>query len=202
MRKVILAALAMTGCVAGLTGSSTSSSTTPPPQPTGPSPSGAGGGAPAGEYSSYSGGDAVWVVDVMNHRRGDAEELIKAKGPQINIVFTGDTDPKFERDELVCEQVPSSGKIAPTGTITLKMCNTYKPMSGPPNLRGMSIEDAKKKAVATGFTGTIEVLEQYDFDADCKAETVCRVAPDHWELNQERTLTLYINKRVKITAPD
>jgi beta-lactam-binding protein with PASTA domain len=194
MRSVVIA-LGLSACVAGLNGSSS----TTPTGPTGPSPSGAGGGAPAGEYS---GGDAVWVVDVMNHNRGEAEELIHAKGAQINVVVTGDTDPKFARDEIVCEQTPSSGKIAPTGTITIKMCNTYKPMSGPPNLRGMSIEDAKKKAVATGFTGTIEVLEQYDFDQDCKAETVCRVSPDHWELNQERTMTLYINKRVKITTPD
>jgi beta-lactam-binding protein with PASTA domain len=184
-------------CVAGITGSST----TPAGQTasTGAGTPPGGGAASAGEYR---GDDAVWVVDVMSHSRADAEELIHAKGPHVNVVATGDTDPQFARDETVCEQTPSSGKIAPTGTITIKMCNTYKPMSGPPNLRGMPIEDAKKKAVATGFTGKIEVLEQYDFDQDCKAETVCRVSPDHWELNQERTMTLYINKRVKITAPD
>ncbi len=66
----------------------------------------------------------------------------------------------------------------------------------------MSIDDAKKKAVATGFTGKIEVIEMYDFDKDCKADTVCRVSPDHWELNQEHSMTLYINKKLKISTPD
>ena len=154
-------------------------------------------GATPPPSAEYSGPDAYWVPDLMNKTRSDAEQLLHDQHFQGQVIATGDTDPQYARDELVCEQAPKFGKIAPTATITLKYCNTYKKPDDGPTLVGLSVEAAKQKAVAAGFTGKIEVTELSGFDASCKEGTVCRVEPVRWYLDQDRTMQLLVNEKVK-----
>lgn len=172
------------------------SSTTPPPTTMTQS------GPPAETTGRYEGPDAFWVPSMEHYRRDDVEQLLRGKGFQGQTIFTGDTDPKFARDAIVCEQTPASGKIAPTGTITVKLCNTYRaPVEGP-ELVGMTIDAATKKAKEAGFTGKIETAPLSEFDASCKQGNVCRVDPGRWYLNQDHEMTLYVNKTVTISTPD
>ena len=152
--------------------------------------------------AEYTGPDAYWVPDLLNKTREDNEQLLRDQHFQGKVVATGDTDPKFARDELACEQSPKFGKMAPTGTITIKYCNTYKKPDEGPQLVGLTIEAAKQKAVAAGFTGKIEVMNLSEFDASCKEGNVCRVDPVRWYLNQEREMQLMVNKKLSISTPD
>jgi hypothetical protein len=67
-------------------------------------------------------------------------------------------------------------------------------------LVGLPVADAKRRAVAAGFTGKIEVLGVTD-DPACTIGTVCRVMPERWELNVERLMTLYVAKDLGIQMP-
>lgn len=71
-----------------------------------------------------------------------------------------------------------------------------------PNLVGLTIEDATKRAKAYGFTGRVEVMDLSEFDASCKAGTVCRVHSSYWYLNQDHVMTLFKNKAIEIAAPE
>lgn len=144
--------------------------------------------------SEYSGPDALFMPSVSNTTRPTAEQLLRSKGFTGTINATGDLDPDHVRDELVCEQRPPSGTYAPTVTITLTYCNTYKAPNDGPVIVGLPLEDARKKVVASGFTGTIEVLEAPEYDASCKAGNVCMVTPKRWYINQDHVMTLYVNK--------
>jgi beta-lactam-binding protein with PASTA domain len=179
----------------------TSSSTTTPSGPSGPSEPSSSEPAPP-PSAEYNGPDAYWVPDLMNKTRGDVEQLLRDQHFRGQVVATGDTDPKFVRDELACEQTPKFGKMAPTGTITVKYCNTYKKPDDGPELVGLTVEAAKQKAVAAGFTGKIEVMQLSDFDASCKEGNVCRVDPVRWYLNQEHEMQLMVNRKVSISTPD
>jgi len=152
--------------------------------------------------AEYNGPDAFWVPSLLNQTRADVEQLLRDKHFQGKVVATGDIDPEYARDELACEQSPSFGKIPPTGTITVKYCNTYKKPDDGPNLVGLTVDAAKRKAVAAGFTGKIEVHELYEFDASCKEGNVCRVDPLRWYLNQEYEMQLMVNKKISISTPD
>jgi len=181
----------------------TSSSTTPS-SGSGPTTSSTSSesGPPPATTANYEGPDAFWVPSLDHYTRADVEQLLHDKGFKGQIVVTGDTDPKFARDELVCEQTPASGKIAPTGTIAVKLCNTYKAPEEGPQLVGLTVDAATKKAKEAGFTGKIETLSLSEFDASCKAGSVCRVDPGRWYLNQEHVMTLYVNKSLTISTPD
>jgi len=165
-------------------------------------PSSNGGQNQTTSPAEYNGPDAYWVPDLSNKTRADAEQLLHDQHFQGQVIATGDTDPQYARDELVCEQSPKFGKIAPTATITLKYCNTYKKPDDGPNLVGMTVAAAKQKAVAAGFTGKIEVNELYELDASCKEGNVCRVEPIRWYLDQDREMRLMVNKKVSISTPD
>lgn len=178
----------------------TSSSTTTPSS--GGSEPASSATAPPAPSAEYNGPDAYWVPDLLNKTREDNEQLLRDQHFQGQVVATGDTDPKFARDELACEQTPKFGKMAPTGTITVKYCNTYKKPDEGPELVGLTVEAAKQKAVAAGFTGKIEVVPLYEFDASCKEGNVCRVDPVRWYLNQEHAMQLMVNKKISISTPD
>jgi hypothetical protein len=151
---------------------------------------------------AYSGADALFMPSVSNATRPTAEQLLRGKGFTGTINATGDLDPDHERDEVVCEQSPPFGKYAPTVTITLKYCDTYQAPNDGPVIVGLPVDAAKKKAVASGFTGTIEVLEAPESDAGCKAGNVCMVTPKRWYINQDHVMTLYVTKQVPLSAHD
>lgn len=69
-------------------------------------------------------------------------------------------------------------------------------------LVGYPVEQAVQRARAAGFTGKIEVLTSSDYDASCKDGTVCAVRPDLWEINFDDELTLLVNRKVAISAPE
>jgi hypothetical protein len=199
MRSSIIAVGMGALCACSL--AKTSSSTTTPTGSTGPTGP-AGSGPPPASDSHYEGADAIWVLDLKNHTRADVDDLLKAKGFAGQVVATGDTDPKYARDELVCEQSPESGKMPANGTYTLKFCNTYKAPEEGPAVVGLTVDDAEKKAKAAGFTGQFQVYALPEYDQGCKDGTVCRVDPIRWYLNQEHFMTLYTNKKVSISTPD
>lgn len=190
---------ALGACTLVKTGSST---TTPTGPSSGPTNNGTTTAGPTASDGHYEGADAIWVVDLKNQTRADVDDLLKAKGFTGQVVATGDTDPKFARDEMVCEQSPESGKMPANGTYTLKFCNTYKPQDDGPVVVGLSVADAEKKAKAAGFTGEFQVYALPEYDQSCKDGTVCRADPQRWYLNQEHFMTLYTNRKVSISTPD
>jgi beta-lactam-binding protein with PASTA domain len=145
--------------------------------------------------------DALFMPSMTRYTRPAAESLLRDKGFTGAINATGDVDPAYERDEIVCDQ-PPFGKYAPSVTITIKYCNTYVATNNGPMLVGLSVEDAKKRAVAAGFTGRIDVMELSEYDASCKAGNVCRADPVRWYLNQDHAMTLLVNKKLTISTPD
>ena len=68
-------------------------------------------------------------------------------------------------------------------------------------LVGYPVEEARRRALAFGYTGKIEVVTQSDYDAKCKAGTVCRVDPRRWEIELDGELTLLVNRKIEISAP-
>jgi hypothetical protein len=69
-----------------------------------------------------------------------------------------------------------------------------------PIIVGLSVEDAKRKLTAIGFSGPVKVSEQYEFDASCRADHVCGFEPRRWYV--EGHVTLRINRKLAIGAPE
>ena len=165
---------------------------------TGPAPQ-APASAASGETSSEPG--VVTLPDVVGKLQPEAEAALHAAG--IANVKT-DNDPgtvDFAKDK-VCSQTPGGGHGTRASLpVVLRYC------SGPVhledkrvNLVGLTIEDAKARARAAGFTGRIEVIEAGD--VSCAMGTVCSVSPDRWELDQSHVMELYTPKKLDIKTPD
>lgn len=71
-----------------------------------------------------------------------------------------------------------------------------------PVIVGLSVADATAKIKASGFDGKIEVFNNSEFDPSCKADTVCGFDPRRWYLNQDHRMTLYVNRKLAIGAPE
>jgi hypothetical protein len=69
-----------------------------------------------------------------------------------------------------------------------------------PIIVGLSVDDAKRKLAAIGFTGPVKVSENHEFDPSCKADHVCGFQPRRWYV--EGQLTLHINRKLSIGVPD
>jgi hypothetical protein len=69
-------------------------------------------------------------------------------------------------------------------------------------LAGFTVEEAKRRARATGFDGEILVGSPSEYHPECKAGTVCGVVPLRWQLNIEHTMTLMVNATLKISSPE
>lgn len=69
-------------------------------------------------------------------------------------------------------------------------------------LAGYSVEEATRRAKAAGFTGRIEIRERTRYQAGCELGAVCWVTPRRWELDQDRVMTLWVNKALEISAPE
>lgn len=70
-------------------------------------------------------------------------------------------------------------------------------------LVGYPIEEAKRRALAYGFKGEIDVSDHNRHYSDCKPGTVCEVQPANWPVLDE--LTLYVNyapRDLKINKPE
>ena len=87
--------------------------------------------------------------------------------------------------------------------MSVRFCLVEKPyVDNEGDVSGMTVDAAKKAIAAKGFTGTVEVHELYEFDKDCKDGTVCRFDPRRWYLNQDRSMTIYVNRKTTIVVPD
>lgn len=69
-------------------------------------------------------------------------------------------------------------------------------------LAGFTVEEATRRARATGFEGQIEVGHLSEFRSNCKLGTVCGVTPQRWQLNIENSLTLWVNPELGISRPE
>jgi hypothetical protein len=70
-------------------------------------------------------------------------------------------------------------------------------------LVGLPIEEAKRRAIAFGFKGEIDVSDKRGY-SECKAGTVCEVAPANWPVLGD-DLTLYVNyapRKLEINKPE
>jgi len=70
-------------------------------------------------------------------------------------------------------------------------------------LVGYPIEEAKRRAIAFGFKGEIDVSDKRGY-SECKAGTVCEVAPANWPVLGD-DLTLYVNyapRKLEINKPE
>ncbi len=70
-----------------------------------------------------------------------------------------------------------------------------------PLIVGLSVADAKKKIAATHAALKIKVIEQYEFDKDCKADHVCGFEPRRWYVEGTYEVTLRINRKLDIGPP-
>ncbi len=164
-------------------------------------PSGGGG------TSSSSGGGGstgnVTVPDVVGKTQSEAEAAVASAGLRGGIRFDQDAG-TWDASSTICSQVPGGGQQSASSLfISVRFCQVETPRgSKQPELAGLSVADATKRAQAAGYTGKIEVATQHDYDASCKADTVCRYYPEHWVFNQGRTLVFYINRKATVIVPD
>ncbi len=100
--------------------------------------------------------------------------LSACQGPSLSVSLDG-TEPTVASDE------PAAGAHATS-------------------LVGYSIEGATARAQAAGFTGKIAVGRLDALDTRCKTETVCGVTPQHWDLQHDHTMTLWVNRNATVSA--
>lgn len=147
-------------------------------------------------------GGNVTVPDVVGKTQSEAEAAVATAGLRGGIRV--DNDPgSWNAGSKVCTQTPGGGQhSAPSLFVSVRFCHVDAPVAGRPELAGLSVADATKLAKSKGFEGTIEVIEQHEFNKNCKADTVCGYTPNHWDAGSSRTLTLYINRKLTIGAPE
>jgi len=169
----------------------TSSSTTP----TAGSPS----SSSADRASGASDGHAVTVPDVRGKTKAEAEAAVSAAGIRGGVQIGNDQGSYDPATATVCTQNPGGGQqTSSTLFVAIRFCVADAPVVDKrPALVGVSVDEATRRVKDAGFTGTIEVLTLSEYDATCKADTVCMFTPNHWELNQDRRMTLYINSSTR-----
>ena len=172
----------------------TSSSSTMPSGGGGTSSSGGGGG----------GGETVTVPDLVGKTQGEAEAVVSAAGLRGGIRVGNDPGSYDVATAKVCTQTPGGGQqSAPSLFVSVRFCLVEKAyVDNEGDVSGMTIEAARLAIKDKGFAGTVEVSELYEFDKACKDGTVCRFDPRRWYLNQERRMTLYVNRKLSISAPE
>jgi beta-lactam-binding protein with PASTA domain len=160
-----------------------------------------GGGAP----NQGGGGEAsgnVTVPDVVGKTQSEAEAAVASAGLRGGLRFGNDPG-TWDASTKICTQTPGGGQQSSASLfVSVRFCSAAAVVNGRPELAGLSVADATKLAKAKGFEGKIEVIEQHEFNKDCKADTVCGYTPNHWDANQSRTLTLYINRKLAIGTPE
>jgi beta-lactam-binding protein with PASTA domain len=161
-------------------------------------PSGGGGSSGGG-----GGGGNVTVPDVVGKTQSEAEAAVASAGLRGGI-RVGNDPGTWDATSKICTQTPGGGQQSASSLfISVRFCHVDKPYVDDQGMvTGMTIDEATKKAKASGFTGEVKVAELYEFDKDCKAGTVCRFEPRRYYLNQDRTLTLFINRKLAISAPE
>lgn len=149
--------------------------------------------------------DEITMIDVNGQRVDDAKAKLRAAGVtgEISVQGNGPT---------ICGMTPGPGnKTLGHLSVSLTTCAdearetaAYKAKMAVPEVRGLTVEEATKVIRANGFTDKIEVMTLSDFDADCKANTVCRPEPEDWLPRHgyhERHMSLMVNRKADIALP-
>ena len=71
-----------------------------------------------------------------------------------------------------------------------------------PVIVGLSVDAAKQKIAATNASLKIKVVEQYEFDKDCKADHVCGFEPRRWYVGDVYEVRLAINRKLNLGPPE
>jgi beta-lactam-binding protein with PASTA domain len=144
----------------------------------------------------------VVVPDIMGLSRTDAIAKLRAAGVRGDIDSGGDEMYDFSVAK-VCGLSPGVGE----GTLsTLSISVTYcpvraeAPIDGPPELRGVSLEEAIKRIKTTKFHGKVKITETTRYQPGYVVDTVCAVdAGMGWWANKG-PLALEVYRKPKITT--
>lgn len=145
----------------------------------------------------------ITLPDTMGMTRSEAEAALRAAGVGGEIRVNDDGNSADPAMAKVCLQSPGGGQQSRTSLgVTLSMCGEPKPyVEQRTELVGYSVEEATRRARSAGYTGNVDVRSCTTCGPSCKLDTVCRVSPDRWELNQEM-LILFVARAATITLPD
>ncbi len=162
-------------------------------------PSGGGGSSSTG-----GGGGNVTVPDVMGKTQSEAEAAISAAGLRGGLRVGNDPGSYDIATAKVCTQTPGSGQqSAPSLFVSVRFCMPEKEyVDDEGDLTGLTIEAARAKIKAAGYTNVVKVDELYEYDKTCKDGTVCRFSPRRWYTNGEGPLILSTNRTLTISAPE
>ena len=194
----MFASLLLCGCP-GMIGTTSSTTGTASPGPTASSarPSSSSDDRASGASEMH----VITIPDVTGMIRVQAEAAMRAAGVRGNLEVDHD-DPRTDyKIAKACAQNPGGDRqTSATLQVSIRYCMPeVAEVDHTPILVGLSPEEATKRARAAGFTGKIEVGQT---SGTCKVGIVCSVSPDHWELNQEHLMTLWVNKAMTISTPD
>lgn len=163
-----------------------------------------GGGAANNGGGDGGGGGNVMVPDVVGKTQSEAEAAISSAGLRGGIRVGNDPGSYDIASAKICTQTPGSGQQSASSLfVSVRFCTVEKAyVDNEGDVTGMTVAAAQKAIKDKGFTGTVEVSELYEFDKDCKDGTVCRFDPRRWYLDPQRRMTLYVNRKLSISAPE
>ena len=166
-------------------------------------PSSGGGSANQGGGRGGGGGNAI-VPDIMGKTQSEAEAAVAAAGIRGGLRIGNDPG-TWNASSTICNQTPGVGReTAPSLFVSIRFCIEERSSSRDTDgdLTGLTIEDAKKKIAAAGYTNVVKVDELYEYDKTCKEGTVCRFSPRRWYTNGEGPLILSTNRTLTLSAPE
>lgn len=142
------------------------------------------------------------MPDTVGKKQADAEAALRAAGVTGEIKLYNDPGTVDFNVATVCQQNPGGGQqTRATLHVTLRYCQPERGSTrgDPPDLTGLTVEEATKRARAAGYTGTVRVGNASP--NACKTGTVCHVTPYRWTTNSDQ-LTLYVAPPLSITMPE
>ncbi len=144
----------------------------------------------------------VTVPDVTGMMKSDAQAALRAAGLQGEMRIGNDPGSVDFATAKICNQTPGGGQISSSSLfVAVRFCLQDAVVVGV-QLVGLAAAEARKRAKAAGFTGTIEVIELGTFSPTCDGDTVCGIYPEFWKKDLDSKLTLYVNKKVTIVVPE
>jgi beta-lactam-binding protein with PASTA domain len=188
------------GCQAQAFGTTTTTSSTTPS----PTPSASQQASTDDRASGASNSAVITLPDTVGKNQRDAEAALRAAGVSGEIKQYNDPGTVDFSVATVCAQNPGGGQqTRATLHVVLRYCQPERPSTRdalPPDLRGLTPEEATKRARAAGYTGSVRVVDASP--GKCKTGLVCEVTPLHWERNAGDQLTLHVAPAVSITLPE
>lgn len=190
------------GCQAKSSFITGTSSTTPSGTTSSGSQTSSGATSSGGDDRASGAGDPTLITlpDTVGLSRSEAEEKLRAGGVTGEIKVYNDPGTVDFAIAKVCIQQPGGGQRTRASLfVSLRYCQPEKVVNNDvPDLRGLTLEEAKKRAREAGFKGIFDVRK--DTTGSCKTGTVCSVSPYRW--NIEGSMIIVISEPVGITLPD